>query len=114
MTGRSTRGYVALDEESNRLVYLKDCWRVDMRDMLTEGQVLRRLNLNAVDHVPTLVCDGDVGEQRTATQNYPSKDSAPLRAHRHYRVVVEEIGSPLDEFKNARELIEIVYHCLLG
>lgn len=72
MTGRGTRGYVALDLEKLdegylKFVWLKDAWRVDHEGIGKEGLILRKLNLDDVRYVPTLLCHGDVAEQRTST-----------------------------------------------
>ncbi|EPQ50697.1 hypothetical protein GLOTRDRAFT_50132, partial [Gloeophyllum trabeum ATCC 11539] len=117
MTGRGTRGYVALDLESNELVYLKDCWRVDLKGMAKEGEVIRSMNDLQVKYVPTLVCHGDVVGQCTSTQEHWSGDAVTpgrLRPYRHYRLAVKEIGCPLKEFKNSEELVTIIYHCIYG
>ena len=38
----------------------------------------------------------------------------PLRIHRHYRIVVEEVGLPLKNFQYGRQLAYVVLHCLRG
>ena len=172
--GRGTRGYVALDCETGRFVWLKDCWRAAYMTAETEGQVLRKLNAAGVQHVPTLVCEGDVRKQATITADWwertrahasalpqsqicssPAPSSAtsawaassgskkrkqgaepagltamsqrcearpgatvplecPLRQHRHYRIVVEEVCMPLKDFRYGRQLVAIVADCVLG
>ncbi|EPQ50704.1 hypothetical protein GLOTRDRAFT_66831, partial [Gloeophyllum trabeum ATCC 11539] len=117
MTGRATRGYVALDEESNELVYLKDCWRVDLPDMTREGDVIQLMNNEGVQCVPTLVCHGDVKGQCTSTQKHWSRDAGkpnPFRPHQHYRLVVQEVGCPLSDFKHSEELIQVITECITG
>ncbi|EPQ50652.1 hypothetical protein GLOTRDRAFT_66780, partial [Gloeophyllum trabeum ATCC 11539] len=113
MTGRATRGYVALDEESNQLVYLKDCWRVDLPDMTREGDVIQLMNNEGVKYVPTLVCHGDIEGQCTSTQQYWSKPN-PFRRHQHYRLVVQEVGCPLSDFKHSEELVKVITECIAG
>ncbi|KAI0645249.1 hypothetical protein C8Q79DRAFT_1111841 [Trametes meyenii] len=99
VAGRATRGYVALEADPEegqeaRFVYLKDSWRV-------EGAVLQELGQHAIRFVPTLVCHGDILGQQTRTQ-----EECALKTHRHYRLVVAEVGKPLEEFSNGRELVE--------
>ncbi|KZT27189.1 hypothetical protein NEOLEDRAFT_1240481 [Neolentinus lepideus HHB14362 ss-1] len=60
MSGRATRGYIALDPETRELCYLKDCWRVALPGIQKEGAVLAALKEACVENVPTLVCHGDV------------------------------------------------------
>ncbi|GBE86380.1 predicted protein [Sparassis crispa] len=119
MVGRGTRGYVALDCQTSKFVFLKDSWRVDHEDIEKEGEVLRRLNDVNVRNVPTLVCHGDVLGQRTKTQDvwesvYGSVPvgNRPVKLHMHYRLVVEEVGHPLSDFKDGYELVSIMSDCL--
>ena len=55
MVGRGTRGYVALEWESQRFMYLKDAWRPYYAGVDSEGVTLAKLNANKVRNVPTLV-----------------------------------------------------------
>ncbi|EPQ50689.1 hypothetical protein GLOTRDRAFT_13566, partial [Gloeophyllum trabeum ATCC 11539] len=117
MTGRATRGYVALDEENNELVYLKDCWRVDLPDMTREGDVIQLMNNEGVQCVPTLVYHGDIEGQRTSTQEHWSGDTgkpSSFRPHQHYRLVVQEVGCPLSDFKHSEELVKVITECIAG
>ncbi|KAI0359648.1 hypothetical protein OH77DRAFT_1518035 [Trametes cingulata] len=36
----------------------------------------------------------------------------PFKTHIHYRMVVREVGKPLEEFKNGRQLVQTVYCCV--
>ncbi|PIL32483.1 hypothetical protein GSI_05186 [Ganoderma sinense ZZ0214-1] len=66
--GRATRGYVAVDCETGRFVWLKDSWRAAYEGVEQEGLILQRLNKeSSIKDVPTLVCHGDVFGQRTLT-----------------------------------------------
>ncbi|KAI0947702.1 hypothetical protein AcW1_009399 [Taiwanofungus camphoratus] len=130
MAGRGTRGYVAIDRKTRKFVFLKDAWRVNLPGIDKEGDVLRVLNKEGVQYVPTLVCHGDVGEQRTITQriweqNY-EKDKGdqnpflndarrnPLKAHTHYRLVTAEVARPLSDFRDGLELVTMIYDCMNG
>ncbi len=70
MSGRGTRGYVALDCETGEFVWLKDAWRAHYLLVDNEGDVLRRLNKAEVMHIPTLVCHGDIQDQVTLTPEW--------------------------------------------
>ncbi|KAI0641684.1 hypothetical protein C8Q79DRAFT_1014110 [Trametes meyenii] len=70
MSGRGTRGYVALDCKTKRFVWLKDAWRVHYESVDQEGATLEQLNQKSVPYVPTLVCHGDILEQVTETPHY--------------------------------------------
>ncbi|KAI0935014.1 hypothetical protein AcV7_003930 [Taiwanofungus camphoratus] len=130
MAGRGTRGYVAIDCRTRKFVFLKDAWRVDLPGIDKEGDVLRVLNKEGVQYVPTLVCHGDVGEQRTIAQriweqnhekdrgdrNASENDAKrnPLKAHTHYRLVTAEVGRPLSDFEDGFELVCTIYECMKG
>ncbi|PIL33435.1 hypothetical protein GSI_04057 [Ganoderma sinense ZZ0214-1] len=127
VAGRGTRGYVAVpvDEDDTiapnaNFVYLKDAWRVDYDDIDQEGVTLKFLNDEGVPFVPTLVCHGDLPDQVTISQDHwrdfhPDEKRLPLKRHQHYRLVVKEVGLPLEDFRNkSTELCEALYHCLLA
>ncbi|PIL33442.1 hypothetical protein GSI_04064 [Ganoderma sinense ZZ0214-1] len=128
---RGTRCYVAVElltdaDENETLakhfVYLKDCWRVavdttddDSEGIQKEGKTLRRLNEAKVAHVPTLVAHGDI--QGLATQapdvlKVHEKHRRRMKSYHHYRLVVEEVGKPLSQFKNSGQLLLVMHDCL--
>ncbi|KAI9065679.1 hypothetical protein FKP32DRAFT_1623592 [Trametes sanguinea] len=80
MAGRGTRGYVALDCRTGRFVWLKDAWRVFYKQLMQEGAVLEMLNKDEVEHVPTLLCHGDIREQTTMTSDIWEKAQAKAAA----------------------------------
>ncbi|KAI0767044.1 hypothetical protein C8Q74DRAFT_926778 [Fomes fomentarius] len=133
VVGRGTRGYVALPVNSKgkakgKFVYLKDAWRVDHPGIDQEGSILQELNEKNVQHVPTLVCHGDLAgaEQVTDWRDFwaechavkgvkPAASASPLKRHQHYRLVVKEVGKPLHEFGDSSvELILALFYCLLA
>ncbi|KAI0806731.1 hypothetical protein C8Q74DRAFT_1189652 [Fomes fomentarius] len=73
LAGRGTRGYVALDCETKRFVWLKDAWRAQYLMVEKEGDVLGELNKKSVPHVPTLICHGDILDQDTFTPTWWEK-----------------------------------------
>ncbi|RPD77268.1 hypothetical protein L226DRAFT_505403 [Lentinus tigrinus ALCF2SS1-7] len=70
LIGRGTRGFVALDWQSQRLVFLKDAWRPYYEGMEEEGEILEKLNKAGVANVPTVLAHGDVEGQETEASNY--------------------------------------------
>ncbi|KAH9942023.1 kinase-like domain-containing protein [Amylocystis lapponica] len=114
--GRGTRGYVAIDCDTGRFVWLKDAWRVDLPGMEKEGDVLKMLNDKNVRNIPTVVCHGDILGQRTVTQDYKEMEDPgtmnPLKAHCHYRLVEYEIGQALEEFLDGYDLVSVIVDCL--
>ncbi|TFY58016.1 hypothetical protein EVJ58_g6674 [Rhodofomes roseus] len=120
-TGRGMRGYVAYDVSHRRLVFLKDYWRPCIESSLYEGEVLHSLRKGGVRYVPTPLAAGvvqdEAGVQKTCTQAFLPKDertgcSAP--AQEHYRLVIKEIGAPLDEHESPYELVKVIWHALYG
>ena len=70
LIGRGTRGFVALDWQSQRLVFLKDAWRPHYDGMQEGGVILEKLNKAGVPNVPTVLAHGDVEGQETEASNY--------------------------------------------
>ena len=69
--GRGTRGYIAVDSATQRFVWLKDAWRASYNLVEQEGLILERINAApSIPGVPTVICHGDVGKQRTATASW--------------------------------------------
>ncbi|KAI0368440.1 hypothetical protein BV20DRAFT_463505 [Pilatotrama ljubarskyi] len=123
LAGRGTRGYVALDAASpdGPFVYLKDAWRVAHDRIQQEGETLQHLNSDdnggPVTGVPTLLYHGDVDEQVTESQNawrrkHPQQPTCPLKTHRHYRLVVKEVGLSMSTFRSVRELVGMLAACI--
>lgn len=125
LTGRATRGYVAYDIEDNTLVFLKDQWRSHAKSNHPELETYRRLEKHNVSFVATAIAGGDVidprtgGPQTTVSQKYLEKyshmpDSAVPTARIHTRLVVHQVGRPLEEYRNSIELIWICLQALSG
>ncbi|RPD57778.1 hypothetical protein L227DRAFT_223617 [Lentinus tigrinus ALCF2SS1-6] len=126
VVGRGTRGYVAVEVNARGqlvgpFVYLKDAWRVDHTGIEQEGCVLEELNRHKVPFVPTLVCHGDLEGQVTESQEAWAKRKVKnprfkrtFKKHQHYRLVVAEVGKPLEQFATGLELVYAIYCCLLA
>ncbi|KAI0710954.1 hypothetical protein C8Q76DRAFT_624510, partial [Earliella scabrosa] len=127
VAGRGTRGYVALPVDgkgkiADTFVYLKDAWRVDHPGISKEGDTLRKLKKKKVPYVPTLLCHGDLpgSNQLTDWRRYwrtlhpevNAEAPCPLKRHRHYRLVVKEVGLPLDRFEDSSMLVVAIFCCL--
>ncbi|KAI0663917.1 hypothetical protein C8Q70DRAFT_905386, partial [Cubamyces menziesii] len=125
LAGRGTKTFVAVDEADPQgpFVYLKDAWRVAHTGIKQEGEILKKLNSDGDDgpvpYVPTLRYHGDVESQETRSQEIWKKQhkdevekDCPLKKHRHYRLVVNEVGISLDKFESACELIGVIIDCI--
>ncbi|TBU58931.1 hypothetical protein BD310DRAFT_926116 [Dichomitus squalens] len=89
LIGRGTRGYVAVEWETQRFVFLKDAWRPYYVDLEYEGDMLQKLNTAKVSFVPTLVCHGRVGEQETEASEY-----SPITGHKKSDAPYDEVKAP--------------------
>jgi hypothetical protein len=60
IVGRCTVGYWGVRCDTKEVVFLKDVWRTDVKEVKLEGDNLNCLQQKGVRHVPTIVCHGDV------------------------------------------------------
>ena len=42
------------------------------------------------------------------------RSDCPIGRQQHYRLVEEEVGMPLYQFQDGRQLVSLIYDCLLG
>lgn len=117
--GRATRGYVGLDVEDNRMVFIKDQWRPDHPGHHPEVETYERLRRNNIGCVATCLGGGDVicpstgkVQSTIAQKNLLGGRDNPKR--HHVRLILKEIGRPLDTYNGSPELIATTYHALLG
>lgn len=115
LTGRSTKGFVAYDVRKDEFVFLKDSWRADIPRGRSESDVYLMLQAAKVDNIATFRCGGDVEpRQRTKSQKYFNTETVDFIARIHHRLVIEEIGKPLDDYESAHELTQVMYGALKG
>ena len=122
-TGRSTRTFQALSVTTKERVFLKDTWRVIHPGVLPEHDIYRLLALKQVPHVATMITYHDMLSEATKTKEFAdaewlkNKDGDPPRSFRkfqHYRLVLKEVGHPLESFRNVKELIQVFRDALQG
>ncbi|KAG2113787.1 uncharacterized protein F5147DRAFT_571039 [Suillus discolor] len=121
--GRNTCGFSVYDTKGDRVVFLKDTWRVLLPDIIPEGDVYKRLNEKHVRHVATCLASGDVlgGSNAHTTQTGRFKDApwarptgAILIAHVHYRLVLNIVTTPITSFVSSRQVVEVVRDALIA
>ncbi|KAJ3477491.1 hypothetical protein NLI96_g10424 [Meripilus lineatus] len=115
IVGRATRGFIAYDLDNQRLVFLKDYWQPDMESYHPELQTYERLRKANVQFIATPLGGGEVYDstnpesaQKTITQDYlpkPLGHEYPYSARKHYRLVLEEVAQPLEEYENPVEMV---------
>ena len=54
-TGRATQTFVVADPDTERVVFLKDTWRIDLPDMMKEGAIYRTLHKANVLNIPSFI-----------------------------------------------------------
>ncbi|KAJ3491199.1 hypothetical protein NLI96_g875 [Meripilus lineatus] len=115
IVGRATRGYVAYDTVSKQLVFLKDYWQPDTEKYHQELDTYAKLIDAGVQHIATplgggSVCDDPTSSHRTLTQSCLSKaHGCSYSARDHYRIIVKEVGRPLEDYRDAKGMALAVY-----
>ncbi|KAI0707450.1 hypothetical protein C8T65DRAFT_696053 [Cerioporus squamosus] len=97
--GPGTRGYVALEWETQRFVFLKDTWRSLGPNLRPEGDTLLELNM--------------AGEQETRTSNNEPGHPGGHRLQ-HHRLVVKEVCLPLTESMCNQQLVSLMVDCVVA
>lgn len=121
-TGRGSKAYIALDVKRSRLVFLKDYWCARHPTVHPELEIYERFR--KAEKPPSYVahCLGggpvltDGREQVTLTQSLLERiwiSSVPVERF-HYRFVLQEVGRPLETFKNSEQLIDLIHQAFLG
>ena len=68
--------------------------------------------MHEVQHVAVALGGGDVANQTTITDQYLKQ--LLLLQRLHYRIVIEQLARPLEDYRNSMELILLVYDALQG
>ena len=106
--------------EDRRLVFIKDQWRPVAPGAHPEIETYERLRTHEVAHVATGLGGGDTMSkdgtlQRTLTHELFPPDAIFDNSERfHTRLVLKEVGIPLEQYSNSMELILVVFHALIG
>lgn len=128
--GRCTRGFKAYDMLNERVVFLKDTWRIDLPEINPEGKIYAILNTAKVRNVPQCLASGDVSTtDHHATKTYlyttanwqsngcPNKScrsKLQFIPHRHYRIVMDVVGRSLADYNSSYEMVAAVRDALIG
>jgi hypothetical protein len=120
--GRATRGYIAYHLKLQRLMFLKDTWRVVHHMLTPERSICAMLKSVGNAFVPDVLCGGDVqanGEHDTTQcESWLQLQTLPvghgeLRLFKHHRLL-QELLYPISSARNSKEVVQAFYHCLLG
>jgi len=118
-TGRATRTFIVFDQQTRRVVFLKDTWRIDLPDVVKEGEIYKILHEAKVPFIAPFLCGGDIFQHRTRTQDFSSERWArpiknSLRPHQHYRLVLGVVGRDFTSFDSSWEMVGAIRDALQG
>jgi hypothetical protein len=120
LIGRATRSLPVYDPVKDRVVYLKDTWRIDSNDMQKEGDTYRQLHGYQVPHIAPFERGNDLEGygSHTVTHEYVEESwvcGMPFATgHIHYRMVLGVVGRELSTFRSTHELVSAVADALEG
>jgi hypothetical protein len=115
--GRWTRTSMGYDIQSKRSIFMKDSWRLVIEGVPREGDVYSKFEEQGVPNVPHCSNSGDIGNDTsyhsTRTDHFVNENWAPnyeydLTPHRHYRLILDDVGQPLDSFECSRDMVRAV------
>ena len=86
MVGRGTRGYIALEWRTQRLVFLKDAWRPFYDKVQAEGEILSILNAHNVPYIPQLIRYEDVRYENGDPQETETSNYSPLTGSKEVQI----------------------------
>ncbi|EPS93379.1 hypothetical protein FOMPIDRAFT_93307 [Fomitopsis schrenkii] len=109
-TGSGTKGFVAYNVAEDRLVFLKDCWRPEAETYYPEGEVYFHLHSKKVKFIATPVGAGNVVDACGGIHTTRAHKFLQVGTPRwqHYRLILEEVAMPLEEYTNSYDLIDIL------
>ena len=118
-TGRATRTSIVFDPQTKRVIFLKDTWRIDLPDVVKEGDIYNVLHEAKVPFIAPFLCGGDIIDHRTRTQDFLSEPWTPpiqksLRPHQRYRLVLGVVGRDLTSFDSSWEMVGAIRDALQG
>jgi hypothetical protein len=122
-TGRATRGFVAVEVKTGKLVFLKDSWRPDVDGIESEDhwyRLLQKKKGTGTENIGAYSQGSDVyatrksvkspdTRQRTVGHRY-ARDHGRLEGatgYIHHRVVLPEFYFTLDTFKDSKHLLSV-------
>lgn len=116
--GRGTRGSLAFDMNKDKIVFIKDYWRSMGDNLEKEGDIYKILEDNKVPFLAPFGRGNDIRKHVTLTNILRSEawayPSSPMVSLQHYRMSLDEVGRPLNEFQSSYELVTSVADAMEG
>lgn len=104
--------------DDNVLVFLKEQWRANAVGVHPELKTYERLRQHGVQGVATAIAGGDVhglrGLHKTASQRYLNKQGFDIPERIQTRLVLKEVGRPLETYGDSIDLIVVTTHAFIG
>ncbi|KAI0823794.1 hypothetical protein BC628DRAFT_479327 [Trametes gibbosa] len=110
LSGRETKGFVAFAVDVDCLVFLKESWRpINMSRLVREeGDIYCDLTGAGVLYIPFAIAGGNVSESHVTLND----ELLSASQRQQYRLVLWEVGIPLDRHANSFALIRSLHHAL--
>jgi hypothetical protein len=117
--GRASQPFIIWDPANQKKQFLKDTWRIDLPDMVVEGEIYKTLKSKEVPNIASVIWHGDIGEQQTLTSklqdNFNNTYSMrPLIPHKHYRLMLDKVGQPCTEYNNQYHFFTVIHQAMKG
>ncbi|THH27319.1 hypothetical protein EUX98_g6862 [Antrodiella citrinella] len=111
-TGRATKGFIAFDLETKQFRFLKDSWRPDSSSYHTEIEIYNVLQPHSIPGVATLLCGGDLKQDGQVQKTRTQEVATAYLARIHTRLVLNEVGIPLQDYQDSNELCTAILYAL--
>jgi hypothetical protein len=116
--GRATRSFFAYDVVNEKVVFLKDYWRVDEPGMEKEGDIYAALKEHDVRHIASFDCGGDINNHHTLAHTLKQHDwgrrKTNIPCYRHYRMVLGSVCRDLLSFNSSWEYVKAAANAMEG
>ena len=100
------------------MVFFKEQWRANAIGVHPELETYQRLHEHNVSHIATAIAGGDVrgerGLHKTISQRYFDKEGIDMHERIQTRLVLKEVGRPLESYADSIDLILVVNDALQG
>ena len=116
--GRCTKAWVCYCLDDDEMVFMKEQWRANAVGVHPEMATYSRLKEHGVRHVATAIAGGDVGDShglhKTVSQRFFDREGLDMSERIQTRMVIKEVGRPLETYAASPELILVVTNALRG
>jgi hypothetical protein len=119
--GRGTRGFAAYDLTNDKVVWIKDYWRINAPDIEKEGDIYADLHHHNVPHIPRFERGGDITSSSLCKTSHHRWKDAPwacrtreMVTYSLYRMALNEVGRDLMSFASSWEYVNATADAVEG